>query len=63
METMPGWASRAAATASSRNRATKVVSAARCGWSTFTATWRCRTSSVPCHTWAMPPEATSDSSR
>ena len=43
--------------------ATKLPSAARCGWSSLTATLRRSTSSVPCHTWAIPPDATSSSSR
>jgi len=41
------------------HRATKVESAARCGCSSFTATCRRSTSSVPCHTCAIPPDAIS----
>ena len=56
MATIDGWARRAAATASRRNRATKLPSAARCGWRILTATCRARTSSVPPTPAAMPPD-------
>ena len=57
METIAGWARRAALTASARNRATNESSAARWGCSSFTATERVSTSSSASHTRAMPPDA------
>src|SRR5436309_6971 len=60
-ETRLGWFRRAAACASRRNRVTKFASPAYWGDSTFTATGRPRTVSVPLNTVAMPPRPSSDS--
>src|SRR5690348_8794162 len=60
---MFGWESRAAAWASARSRRRKAGSTLVDGGSTFTATWRPRTSSNPRHTTDIPPAPSRSTSR